>query len=523
MGEPVVPRGVARLSSLGLLARDSLRLRKSAGEQAAQEHRERVVERLAELHGLPQKLGQLLASSALDSDGAAWHRLTSGGPALPAAQAFAEIERHLGRPIASVFRHLEPEGIGASLGQVHRGTLHDGREVAVKVKLPGIAEAVALDLKALGLLTAPVGGWKRGFDTRAWQRGLGAALAEELDYRIEAEHLSAFGRRVRGRDDVVVPRAVEELSGEHLLVMDWVEGDTFEVVRAWPSARRRRLGESLLRLFFEGALDWGLVHADPHPGNYRFRLAPWGTPALCLLDFGCVRTLSFPERAAIRALISLARDRGGGAPAAVALEQYLALGFDGRLLEPMAHLLPELTRALFAPLCTVGQFPLEGWRPSEDAARILGDFRWNFRFAGPPRLFFLIRAWQGLVAWTRALRLPLDWGRVYDEVCGAEAPAPPLQWHVGRPAETGPALTPGGARALRVRVMDGGRQKVELTFRAAMVEHLADLIPEELGPRLDQRGIDLEAIAAASVARGIAPQALFELDEGDKLVRVWLE
>lgn len=507
---------IERLRELGRVARDSARLRR-ARPGAEKEARERVARRLASLHGLPQKLGQFLALSELQEEEGAYRRLSEAVSPLGGDAARAEIERGLGKPVEAVFRSLELEGIAASLGQVHRGVLLDGRDVAVKFQHPGIAESVDTDLKALGWLAAPAGGWKRGFATAAYRRTLAEGLAEELDYRHEAKNIQEFATLTAGWFDLAVPQVIEELSNERLLVMTWLPGAPFRVTRDWSRDDRERLAGTLLRFFLASCFRWGVVHADPNPGNYRFARDPRWTPRLEVLDFGCVRRLPAPFVAGLRGLV----DASARTPAEDLLGFYAGMGFRLELLEPLTDRLPALSQVLYEPFRHSGPFSLAAWDPGARSAEILGELRWNFRFAGPPELLFLLRAYRGLLAYLRALAVPVDWRRVLEEAC-RDAPAAPAPSF--RLAEN-PFGTPtaGGARTLRVRVSEEGRTKVDLTFRAAMVEHLADLIPDELQPKLEERRIDVPELARTAVERGVVPGALFRLDEEGKEIRVWLE
>lgn len=511
---------IERLRELGRVARDSARLRR-ARPGAEEEARQRVAQRLASLHGLPHKLGQFLALSELkyEKEEGAYRRLSEAVSPLGGDRARAEIERGLGRPVEAVFRSLEAEGIAASLGQVHRGVLLDGRDVAVKFQHPGIAESVDTDLKALGWLAAPVGGWKRGFATAAYRRTLAEGLAEELDYRHEAKNLQEFAKLTAGWFDLAVPEVIEEPSNEQLLVMTWLPGAPFRVTRDWSRVDRERIAGTVLRFFLASCFRWGVVHADPNPGNYRFSLDR-GAPRLGVLDFGCVRRLPASFVAGLRGLV----DASERTPAGDLLGFYAQMGFRLELLEPMADRLPALSHVLFEPFRRQGPFSLAEWDPAARSAEILGELRWNFRFAGPPELLFLLRAYRGVLAYLRALSVPLDWRRALEGACG-DAPAAPAAPApiVAAPKDPFGTPTAGGARTLRVRVSEGGRTKVDLTFRAAMVEHLADLIPDELQPKLEKLRIDVPELARAAVQRGVVPGALFRLDEEGKEIRVWLE
>ena len=181
-----------RTAQLGLLAKDLADVRASRKGSSQDAARQRLVQRLGLLHGLPQKIGQLLAFSEIDASDPAFTKLTENEPSLSAATARAEVERQLGGPIHSFFTSFEDRGIAASIGQVHRATTLDGRIVAVKIQYPGIAECVEFDLRALGWLAAPIGDLRRGFDLKAYRTEIGQSLRDELDYHKEAASLNHF-------------------------------------------------------------------------------------------------------------------------------------------------------------------------------------------------------------------------------------------------------------------------------------------------------------------------------------------
>ncbi len=155
-----VPTAIRRLWDLGLLAKDltvAKRRRRTANAGVAHRH---VVERLGALNGLPRKIGQILSLGELapiESE-ASYTPLTEGEAVLPERVVRRIVERELGAPVAELFREFDGEGISASIGQVHRAVLRDGRRAAVKVQYPDIDKALRQDLRALGWLTVPLGG-----------------------------------------------------------------------------------------------------------------------------------------------------------------------------------------------------------------------------------------------------------------------------------------------------------------------------------------------------------------------------
>ena len=507
-------RNVTRAVELAALGKDLIALRQR-GKLEESSRRARVVDRLMRLHGLPQKIGQILSLTELNEEVPVFTRLVETPAQLPPAQAFAEIDRALGRPWRTCFRFLSPEGIGASLAQVHRGTLHDGRDVAVKIQYPGMAEALKIDLKALGWLTAPLGGLRRGFDLAGYRGEVGEMLRQELDYLHEVEMLKRFQLLTSGLDNVSVPYVVEEFCGEHILTMTWIEGDSFGDARHWPAEARGQIASALVSLFFASVFSAHLLHADPHPGNYRFQDGQRGV-VVGLLDFGCVKTLTPDISGALHALISdtiLDRLRGNAERAQARFE---GLGFHSLLLTPMQHLLPDLCEILFEPFLKDEAFDLKSWRLGARVEETLGELRWNFRMAGPPALIYFVRAYQGLIQYLAALDEPVNWRAAFERagIRQAEEPRPVAEARVCQTAKS---------EFLRIRVTREGRMKAELTFPVGAAENLPDLIPPDVEPKLAARNIDVVQISRSLIADGFPPGELFSLREGEDNFRIWLE
>jgi hypothetical protein len=500
-----------RAAGLGLLARDlgDLRASRNAGRA---EVRHRIVQRLGLLHGLPQKIGQLLASSGLEEAGSAFGTLTEGEPTMSGDEAAERVERLLGRPLSECFRSLDPRGVSASIGQVHRAVLHDGRQVAVKVQYPGISEAVAFDLKALGWLTAPVGDLRRGFDLGGYREEIGRSIGRELDYQAEAGSLARF-RELAGtlRRPPELPEAIPEFCGREILTMTWVGGDRLAGASRWTLAERSELSSSLVELFMRGLMDWGLLHADPHCGNYRF-LRVEGRPLVGLIDFGCVTELGPRVKAGLSGLV---RDALAGQTDVAA--RLATAGFEASSLSRLRSKLPAVGAILTEPLVSRGPFDARAWNLGARLSEALGPDRMAFRTAGPPGIIFFLRAFQGLIRQLQALDAPVDWKQAADLS---------LLPHLAAPKEH-PVPGAGAERTLaadlRILVTEGGVAKASLTYSAAAADALGELMPQEIRRRMSAAGVDVDAISRGARLRGYPAGELFSLESEGKRVRVWLE
>jgi predicted unusual protein kinase regulating ubiquinone biosynthesis (AarF/ABC1/UbiB family) len=198
------------------------------------------------------------------------------------------IEEDLGERIEDLFVEFDPEAAAAaSIGQVYRARLHDGRAVAVKVQYPRVAAAVRADLQNLGLIMRAAKRFAPGLDPATTAVELRERIGEELDYEHEAQAQRAFARRWRGHPFIVVPNVVTGLCRDRVLITEWIDGIGFEQIKQAPQATRNRVGEIVLRFFLGSLYRFGTFSGDPHPGN--FRLLADGRVAF--LDFGMTKTV----------------------------------------------------------------------------------------------------------------------------------------------------------------------------------------------------------------------------------------
>lgn len=479
--------------------------------------RQRLATRMASLRGIPQKLGQILSLRELEGDTDVFGIAAEGGNPVPGAEAREWIVRELQRPLSEVFSRFDDAGTGASIGQVHRAWLVNGQPVAVKIQYPGLEQTLDADLAAIGLLASPISRRAGSFDLGAYRTELRRAITEELDYRREAAALTRFAARSQSMPWLETPVPIETLCTERLLTMTWIDGESFRELQQWKPEDRAAAGTLFVRFFLRSLLSWGELHGDPHPGNFRCRLTDGGV-VLGVLDFGCVKVLSDAERHALCELLLSHRELRPQR----ALELYVQLGFDRELLEPLADRLPNLTGILAEPFHAAEPFDADEWRLSERIEELLGDDRWNFRFAGPASLLFFIRALSGLFVQLGALKVKFSWAdeltAVLSEASSGSGGGAPVQ-----AVSDAPAGDEQRARHLRIAVHERGEVKVQLTFRSESIEWLDELIPPEVLEKLSEQAIDVMAIARTALDGGTLPQELFSLDDQGKRVRVWLE
>src|SRR5918995_1148012 len=293
----------ARLASLplGLAGRATVGLGKRLGGAPADEVSEQLQQRaaeqlfrvLGELKGGAMKFGQALSlfGSVLPEDVAAPYRvhlarLQDAAPPMPTSRVHAVLAREFGSRWQETFTEFDPlPAAAASIGQVHRATWVDGRAVAVKVQYPGADEALRSDLKQIGQLSKVVSPLVGGMDVGPLVAELTARVTEELDYTLEASAQQQAAEGFEGSAEFFVPQVLT--STAKVMVSEWVDGVPLSTAADLPAAERNAIGLAYVRFLFAGPSLVGLLHADPHPGN--FKIMPDGR--LGVIDFGLVARL----------------------------------------------------------------------------------------------------------------------------------------------------------------------------------------------------------------------------------------
>jgi predicted unusual protein kinase regulating ubiquinone biosynthesis (AarF/ABC1/UbiB family) len=284
----------------GTKAANVARSEEGGRERLEQRHLEtamKMVGALGQMKGAAMKLGQF--ASFIDTEflpdeyreiyQEQLAKLRTDAPPMP----WEKVEKVLrdeydGEPLSELFAEFETEAFAAaSIGQVHRAELLDGRRVAVKVQYPGIAEALEADLRNAGTIVRLARALAPGLDAKAIAHEIRERVMEELDYEYEAQNQRSFARAYRGHPFIYVPDVITRLSRRRVLVTEYVEGVGFEAVKELPQEERSRFGEIVFRGSFGSIYHLQHFNADPHPGNYVLM----GDGRVAFLDFGMTKKL----------------------------------------------------------------------------------------------------------------------------------------------------------------------------------------------------------------------------------------
>ena len=191
------------------------------------------------------------------------------------------IEQDYGEQLDEVFETFDPVPIAAaSIGQVYKARLDDGRDVAVKVQYPGVTDAVRSDMQNLGMILRLMQRSRRASTPRRWPSEIRERIEEELDYELEARNQRALARIFRGHPFIVIPDVVTSLRRERVIVTEFVDGRGFEELKQLPDDERDRLGEIIFRFYFGCMYRHRQFSGDPHPGNCAARRRAHGLPGL---------------------------------------------------------------------------------------------------------------------------------------------------------------------------------------------------------------------------------------------------
>jgi predicted unusual protein kinase regulating ubiquinone biosynthesis (AarF/ABC1/UbiB family) len=303
----------------------------------------------------------------------------------------------------------------ASLGQVHKAGAHDGTALACKLQYPDMQSAVEADLKQLNLLFALHRRMEPAIDTTEINKEIGARIREELDYVREAKHVALYREMLAGTDLIRVPRVWPELSTARLLTLDWLEGQRMLSFKEAPLEDRNRLAQAMFTAWWFPFSRFGVIHGDPHLGNYSVFETDGVPGGINLLDYGCIRIFPPLFVGGVVALYHGLRDNDD----ALVVHAYETWGFRN-LTRELIDILNIWARFIYGPLLDDRVRSIaDGVKPSEYGRREAFRVHQALKEKGPvtvPREFvFMDRAAIGLGGVFLHLRAELNFYRLFNE------------------------------------------------------------------------------------------------------------
>ncbi|MGC1179686.1 MAG: AarF/ABC1/UbiB kinase family protein [Methyloceanibacter sp.] len=400
----------ARIASRRLFGLDPDRDRDAAALAAA----------LGGLKGPIMKVAQLLATipEALPAEYAAeLGQLQSQAPPMGWPFVRRRMAAELGPDWEGRFASVEREAAAsASLGQVHRARAHDGRQLAVKLQYPDMQSAVEADLKQLNMLFSIHRRMRPAIETSEMMQEIAARLREELDYALEASHMRLYGLIFAGDPLIRVPEVLPELSTQRLLTMNWLEGRRLLDYTSRPLEERNQIARAMFRAWWFPFSHYGVIHGDPHLGNYTVFEDEEGRAAgINLLDYGCMR--SFAPKF-VQGVVDLYRgllthDR------ALIVHAYETWGFGG-LSNELIDILNIWAKFIYGPMLedrarTIADEMSPGMYGRREAFKVHQGLRDKGPVKVPREFVFMDRAAIGLGGVFLHLGAELNFHRLFDD------------------------------------------------------------------------------------------------------------
>jgi predicted unusual protein kinase regulating ubiquinone biosynthesis (AarF/ABC1/UbiB family) len=369
----------------------------------------RFTERLSHMRGAAMKLGQMLSMDAglvlppeLTSILSA---LREDAKPMPPAQLRRVLDTQWGAGWQARFARFDMRPFAAaSIGQVHRAALPDGRELAVKVQYPGVRASIGSDIDNVAALLRLPGLLPRGMEIAPLMAEAKRQLREEADYLAEARHLEKFRQLLARSNTFIVPDILPELSTGQILAMTYIDSDPLESLAGAPQTLRDRVAADLIELTLRELFEFSFMQTDPNLANYRWQPA---TGKIVLLDFGAARAIAPALSQDFRALLNAGLD-GGPEPVRAAMRK---IGyFDAKVAARHRRLILQMFNAAMEPLRQEAPFDfgradlLERLR---DMGLAIGNDR-DLTHVPPAETLFLHRKIGGMYLMAAKLRAKVE-------------------------------------------------------------------------------------------------------------------
>jgi hypothetical protein len=471
---------------------------KGIGFVNAEWARNYLASELGGMPGLPAKASQFLNQKSGESS-------SSAPEPLPLEWVKAKLEADA-PALARQIVDISLSGISASLGQVHRATLTDGRVVAIKIQYPDVRDHVdgQLQLLLLAMRKIPVFG-KHGLNVSDYEVFFKNFFNHELDYLHEARNQKKFAESW-ANSDIVVPAVDLALSTRDILVQQFEASIPLHDLVNMDETTRERAARALARVAILGTFKNGLFHTDLHQGNWGFR-ADSGT--LVLYDFGA--TLTF-DQDMVKAFADLFL--GSASALSEVSKAFQRLGFDPVKLALIGDNLSAVRSALVAPLRETPYWRPDEWKLGDRLESALGGNQWWLRSACPPWFLLFMRGIFGVAKAIESLNVAVPIHAILKDELGWTAPPSAVTGHQGvQEVRT----------KLKIKVREAHSVVVSLEMPGHLAAQLEDVMPEHVLAALPKLGISLAEIKARVEMSQFSPQVLFHMEASGRTYRIWLE
>lgn len=389
---------------------------KLAGSETRQTNATLLRMALGGLKGPLMKVAQLVATipDFLPPEYAAeLATLQSSAPPMGWPFVRRRMAAELGANWQTKFKSFEQSACAAaSLGQVHKAIANNGQPLACKLQYPDMASVVEADLQQLKLIFSLFEQFDKSVDTEQAYQEVAARLREELDYSREARAMALYGDMLAPLDCVHVPQAIPDLSTSRLLTMSWLEGSAFvDSIDTRDQKARNQIAMNMFRLWYLPFYRYGVIHGDPHLGNYTIRK----DNSINLLDFGCIRIFKPQIIQAIIMLYEALRDD----KKEMIVEAYRLWGFTD-ITNALIEVLTLWARFIYAPVLDDQTRTLAQTNSTahgrETAAKIHRELKKIGGVAVPPEFVMIDRASVGLGSVFLRLNAELNWCELFSEL-----------------------------------------------------------------------------------------------------------
>jgi predicted unusual protein kinase regulating ubiquinone biosynthesis (AarF/ABC1/UbiB family) len=340
-------------------------------------------------------------------------KLQSQAPSMGWNFVRRRMNHELGPSWQELFQTFSHEAsAAASLGQVHQAMTKEGIPVACKLQYPDMESAIEADLTQLNLFLKIYEAWNSALQTSDIQKEIKDRLHEELDYQLEADHIHLYQNIFASHPQTIIPTVLPHLSTKRLLTMTWMEGESILSLLDGPAEERNDIAQRLFHTWYYPLYHYGVIHGDPHPGNYKVHKP---TSSLQLLDFGCVRV--FPP-SFVWGVIELYHALLHNNPDQ-AVHAYEIWGFKN-LTKAVIDIIGQWAKLIYAPLLEDRVRPiqddLEGLAGWETATKVHEELNKAGGIRPPREFVFMDRAAVGIGSVIMRLRAEHNWYRLFNEL-----------------------------------------------------------------------------------------------------------